>query len=684
MTKRNHDKFFEKGHIVSEGKTQKSNRSLKFFCLLWVGWVFALFLVQGSALNTSIKTYISRPADFILREKLEQTPPLHKKLKTIALDDQSVAYLNDNELPFKDLVLLLENIARKKPKVIIMDRLFAESPKGENLGPWFDRLRNIDVPIHTGSYFNLREISFRKAIDIESKGFDYRSYKGSDLLNPDEIMFKKQEGIAYGFAQDYEGGFSKVGHFSLNEDGTFYPMVLYKNQYLIPYLGMYSGDDFQLNEQGGLRISGHDVPMNRDGMSMINYRPVMTYYRSARSLRSMISRARNGEPERNIDEGDVVLMTFNFYTGSTTFVKTPFGGVPGSFLVASVIDSVMQGEWITQFDYEEVLIVVLSILGIYLGLVSGPIQFWGLSLGLSLTYFCLSTYLFSYHDYMVPWFLPILTFMVSGLIFYVYRRLGSELLKVQIEKDYYSEKSLRLEQENKKIKLEERLNLGKAVQEILLPDEMNMNFSAHFVGMKYESAQEMSGDWLYVWKVSDQEKRIILGDVVGKGPSAAIPVAVIIGILGECEKQKMTVEEAMSRINERLVVLFDKQITTTCAAISIFSDQRVVFYNAGSPGWFLLKSSGTKYIPLRSSSLGLSEDHEVVSSELVVSEEVQAFTFTDGYLEGSRAFKRLLKYLEAQNEVDVDVVHEALLTVGEGFRLEDDRSLLAVKLSAAS
>ena len=46
------------------------------------------------------------------------------------------------------------------------------------------------------------------------------------------------------------------------------------------------------------------------------------------------------------------------------------------------------------------------------------------------------------------------------------------------------------------------------------------------VGIKYRPAQEMSGDWIYVWK-KENERRFIIGDVVGKGPSAAIPVAVI-------------------------------------------------------------------------------------------------------------------------------------------------------------
>ncbi|SMF72643.1 PP2C family protein-serine/threonine phosphatase [Pseudobacteriovorax antillogorgiicola] len=662
-------------------KAGNSRTSMRVFILLWIFWISVLLLVQTSFLKSSIQTYISHPVDFILRNRLEQTPPLSPKLKIFALDDQSVAFLGDNEIGLKDFVLLVENIARKKPKVIILDRLFGETPKGPEADYWLDRLAKIDVPIYSGSYFNYRSIAYRQELNLETDQYRFSKYPGGAEHDPKKFKFQKQSGIAYGYASAYEGAFNGVGHIKQNDDGTFFPMVLYRKDYLVPYLGLYAGHDLKLMD-GELYVNGHEVPMTRKGASIINHRPVIDYYRISKSMRSMIKRARNGDAEKNVSEGDVVVVLFNFYTGSTAFFEgAPFGEIPAGFLVATVADSAIQGTWLKTFDHDDVLVVILCLLGLFLGLKSGPIQFWGLSLLFASLYFIISVYLFCYHSIVVAWFLPIVGFLGSGLIFYVHERLGSEFIKVQIEKDYYSEKSLRLEQENKKIKLEERLNLGKAVQEILLPDKMRMNFQAYTIGMKYESAQEMSGDWLYVWHVNPNEERIILGDVVGKGPSAAIPVAVIIGILGECEKLDLSLEDALGRINQRLAILFNQQITTTCAAVALRDSGDVTFYNAGSPGWFLIKASGAQYLPLRSSSLGLSLNHKIVSQRLQIDETTHAFTFTDGYMEGSRAFKRLFRYLEGKQELDVDGIHQALDEIGQDFRLEDDRSLLAVKVS---
>ena len=132
-----------------------------------------------------------------------------------------------------------------------------------------------------------------------------------------------------------------------------------------------------------------------------------------------------------------------------------------------------------------------------------------------------------------------------------YKRLITEINSIKFETEYYSEKSRRLEEENKAIKLEERLNLGRAIQEILLPEKFNMEWAFVNVGIKYKPAQEMSGDWIYVWE-KEGERRFILGDVVGKGPSAAIPVAVIIGVLGECQRLDLSMDETIKILNSRV------------------------------------------------------------------------------------------------------------------------------------
>jgi len=190
----------------------------------------------------------------------------------------------------------------------------------------------------------------------------------------------------------------------------------------------------------------------------------------------------------------------------------------------------------------------------------------------------------------------------------------------------------------------------------------------------------MSGDWIYLWEAGEDERRLFLGDVVGKGPSAAIPVAVIIGILGECQGLGMSIHESLQRVNRRLLELFDKQISSSVTAITLHRDGHVELYNAGSPGWFLREAGSARYIPLRSSALGVTDENVIAREELQPTADSILFTFTDGYMEGSRAFKRLIQRVDQMPDepLVIETLQSLLDEVGKDFRLEDDRSLLLI------
>ena len=74
----------------------------------------------------------------------------------------------------------------------------------------------------------------------------------------------------------------------------------------------------------------------------------------------------------------------------------------------------------------------------------------------------------------------------------------------------------------------------------------------------------------------------------------------------------------------------------------------MTLYNAGSPGWFEFNESSDKgiFLGLRSNPLGVNEDITVATHNLEYVAGTTVFTFTDGYLEGARALKKLIRYLE--------------------------------------
>jgi hypothetical protein len=648
--------------------------------LVWVFWILILLLIASSMLHDSIQSYISDPVLFRVRHVLQKTPPLSPRLKVFALDDGTMSFLRQPELTTEDLTLLLENIARQKPKAILLDRLFTNAPQEDRGTEFLERLRAIkDAPIYSGAWVNGQAISYRVPLQLHPDRYGVRHWVKGDPARAQEFVHRHLHagaGYIYAYDEAFEGSFAGVGHLRFDRVGSVYPLISYQDAFLLPHIALYAADTIEIEDH--LTINGIDVPLNGEGAVSVNHRPVDMFYENMKSLRFAISRARAGQAETWIQEGDVVVILFNFFTGSTDFLEgAPFGDLPGGLLVSTLVDSILENRWLRQIDYLPYFILSLSVLGTLIARHTGPIQFWGVIILVGGGVFVLTNYLFSYHSIVLPWVLPLTGLLGNGLIQYIYNRLGSEWRAIELQNQYLIERARRLEEEKTKVQLAERLNLGRAVQEILLPSQDEQTFGRFRFAMSYIPAQEMSGDWLYLWGQGHRERRILLGDVVGKGPSAAIPVAILIGVLGECERLNMSMHETLLRLNQRIIELFQQQITCSCTAVVLKEGGSIELFNAGSPGWFLKNGPHSRHIPLRSTALGMSMEASFAHQALELSEAAMLFTFTDGYMEGARAFKRLIQRVDQLSELPTFRDLATLLDeVGQGFRLEDDRSLL--------
>ena len=71
--------------------------------------------------------------------------------------------------------------------------------------------------------------------------------------------------------------------------------------------------------------------------------------------------------DKDLTSGDVVLLLPNFRTGSTKHVNTPMGDLPEGYAIASVINSVLTGDWIQPQGLHWVFLAILGILGTLIG-----------------------------------------------------------------------------------------------------------------------------------------------------------------------------------------------------------------------------------------------------------------------------------------------------------------------------
>src|SRR5690606_25948225 len=134
-----------------------------------------------------------------------------------------------------------------------------------------------------------------------------------------------------------------------------------------------------------------------------------------------------------------------------------------------------------------------------------------------------------------------------------------------------------------------------------------------------------------------------------KGPQAALVMAATSAFLLEAEQAKMSMEDTIEYLNDRLSRLFSQQTATTFSAAALHRDGNVDLYSCGSVGWIKASSREVRHIPQRQSTLGLGERVEPRKMTVQMGPGQTLFSFTDGVLEGSREAKKLVETLEQHN-----------------------------------
>ena len=325
--------------------------------------------------------------------------------------------------------------------------------------------------------------------------------------------------------------------------------------------------------------------------------PITHSVKKLMPLHAFLRRASQGSPETKISEGDIVLILVGFSTGNTDYHESsPFGSMPGGYIIASMISSMVENQWIDTIEGMPILILILAIMGTLLGIHGSVTVFWFGVCIITTIYFIVTHVLFSYFSIEIPWFMPNLAFCATALLYFTHNRLQEEVKLISLERNYFEEKARRAEESTKLAKLEGYLSLGKAVQQLLLPKDMSGRFGNYQYNLLYTPHLKMAGDWFYVWKVSEDEIRFFIGDIMGKGPSAAIPVASTVGILKECERQRLSTMDSLKKINDHLIDLYDFNITCTIASATIFGDGNCELINTGSPGWFLHSKEKNRFL----------------------------------------------------------------------------------------
>jgi sigma-B regulation protein RsbU (phosphoserine phosphatase) len=272
-----------------------------------------------------------------------------------------------------------------------------------------------------------------------------------------------------------------------------------------------------------------------------------------------------------------------------------------------------------------------------------------------------------------------------------------EILRTFINQASISIENYRLMEEaiiNERYK--EELKIAKRVQDSLLPKNLNANSDIEISAFS-KAAAEVGGDYFDTYKMNENRLAIIVGDVSGKGTSAAFHMSQMKGIFQSLVQVNLSAKEFIVKANNALSGCLDRTsfITTTYTIIDS-NTKKIEFTRAGHCPTLYYSAKDKKVRFLEDNGLGLGilrddqfDDFVDVTIINYDSGDIM-FLYTDGITEAKNnqneefGYDRLKQFLETHAFYSTEYIKEKILETLYNFcessNLEDDVTALIVKV----
>jgi len=246
-----------------------------------------------------------------------------------------------------------------------------------------------------------------------------------------------------------------------------------------------------------------------------------------------------------------------------------------------------------------------------------------------------------------------------------------------------------LEEERGKRRLEEELNVARAIQQDLLPSALPSDGWFRAAGSSITSRQ-VGGDYFDVRPISHETYACVIADVSGKGVSAALLAALLQGAFLLAAEGPVEIEGVMSRINRFLTERAKGEKYATVCYCTVDRSGRLCWSNAGHPQPILVRGSGELHM-LESTGLPLGmlepASYEIKSIQLQPGDKV--LLYSDGVSEAASAEgeffdrKKFRETLRSNASLSCGEFHaklmEAVEDFSEGAELADDITTLVLE-----
>jgi len=242
----------------------------------------------------------------------------------------------------------------------------------------------------------------------------------------------------------------------------------------------------------------------------------------------------------------------------------------------------------------------------------------------------------------------------------------------------------------------EELKIAKRVQEGLMPKALHTNCDLE-ISTFSKAAAEVGGDYFDTYKISDERLAIIVGDVSGKGTSAAFHMSQMKGIFHSLVQLNLPIHEFIIKANNALSECLDRTSFITIAYFIINSEKKTFqFSRAGHCPTLYYTAQKNQVMYLEDNGLGLGILRDRQFDSYVEVNEINYQTgdilvlYTDGITEAKNSrneefgYERLKWLLEEKANLEAIDIKEAIVQGMYDFCgsnvIDDDVTLLIIKV----
>ncbi len=245
----------------------------------------------------------------------------------------------------------------------------------------------------------------------------------------------------------------------------------------------------------------------------------------------------------------------------------------------------------------------------------------------------------------------------------------------------------------------EELEIAQRVQRSLLPSELHHNACFEIDGFS-AAADEVGGDYYETYRFDPDNFALIIGDVSGKGTSAAFNMSQMKGVFHSLVQLNLRPKDFLTKANNALSRCLEKNnfITTTYYTVNT-REKEIHFARAGHcPTLFYSKEAGkSHFLDIKGMGLGIvrnaSFDQYLEEGKLSYHPGDVMVLYTDGIVEaknekgqefGYDNLRCLLDRFHALSarEIRMEIITAVYSFVGKDILPDDDYSLLAIKFKA--